>query len=192
MGVIYERGLGRDADLDKALAYYVTACEGGDTQGCRNRAIAGFHQDNDIEATRAWLARGCAGDAERACDELAQGALNPRTQAAIIAIIETLGCDRGQAVSCSNLAASYMGGLGVTRDEARGMALFTQACDQGLPLACRNLAANLMLSRAGNPPDPEAARRRAEQGCAGAQADACFQDALRWGSVAPRRLLLET
>src|SRR5690606_16187736 len=51
---------------------------------------------------------------------------------------------------------------------------------------------NLMLSRAGNPPDPEAARRRAEQGCAGAQADACFQDALRWGSVAPRRLLLET
>ena len=50
-------------------------------------------------------------------------------------------CDRGEAVSCDDLALRYQAGMSVNRDLERSGNLFQQACDGGVTLGYSHLGA---------------------------------------------------
>ena len=48
-------------------------------------------------------------------------------------------CDRGNTISCSNLAVLYRRGQGVEQDLQRAAELFRIGCDGGRAVDCENL-----------------------------------------------------
>ena len=51
----------------------------------------------------------------------------------------TSECDQGKYASCVPLGRMYVDGRGVTKDEARAVALFQRACEGGVAEACAKL-----------------------------------------------------
>ena len=51
------------------------------------------------------------------------------------------GCDRGEAVACTNLGYMYSTGNAVAVDAVRASGLYKKGCDGGDPRGCTNLGA---------------------------------------------------
>jgi TPR repeat protein len=87
------------------------------------------------------------------------------------------GCNRGQPMSCNNLAVVYEQGKGVPKDEKRAAGLYAQACDSGEMLACRNLG-NAYVQGYGVSVDLRRATALFARACTGGVAKACNDQAL--------------
>ena len=81
-------------------------------------------------------------------------------------------CDGGVAMGCTNLAALYGRGQGVTRDHERALMLYRQACEGGNAQGCSGLG-NYYRLGLGVSKDLTLARQLLTQGCNGGQQWSC-------------------
>jgi len=87
----------------------------------------------------------------------------PKNEAAA-ATFAKIGCDGGNAQSCSNQGYFYVRGVGVDKDLERGRALFERACLDGSAMGCKNLGAALADGMLG-PEDQAGARPWFQKAC---------------------------
>jgi hypothetical protein len=88
-------------------------------------------------------------------------------------------CEHGDGPSCFMLAMLYHRGQGVTRDDARALALFRQACDAGSARGC-GTAGEIYLFGQGVAPDTAKARESFEKACQGAYPPGCVNLAVMY------------
>ncbi|MCB1894590.1 MAG: sel1 repeat family protein [Zoogloeaceae bacterium] len=186
LGVLYEDGLGVDANIERALSYYRRGAENGSVkaqfrigklfwlgapgilpdheEGRRYLAMAAANGDSDAAA---YLAdgpepRGPLAEADRA---LATG--EPKRAAEILAAAALDGNVRAQ----TRLAWCYEAGRGVDRDLSMAVQWFERAAQAGDPEAMYALSV-MHATGAGREKDDELARQWLERSAAGGFAPA--------------------
>lgn len=159
-----------------ALSHYATACDGGIPWGCYRVATDTLEVSNDpslrVDAHR-FATFACESGLAAACTHRGRllasgwGVDAPDPSAAFAQF--TRACEGDEAWGCTFLGQALLGGLGTTRDAARGTELLTRACDGGNAVACRSLAGTL---------DAEARAERLARACELRDAQSCDAIAL--------------
>jgi TPR repeat protein len=100
-------------------------------------------------------------------------------------ILRKLACTRGDGEACYSLGFMYNRGLGVTEDDFRAAAYYSEACDSGDPGGCRNLS--FMYEGNGLPKDTTLATALHQreltflsQDCAAGDASRCYEAGLAY------------
>jgi len=124
-------------------------------------ACAKACQDGSAEHCRRW------GDALRK-----QGAKDPAAQKQAAQAYES-ACTGHDLEGCAELGTSYMKGDGVTKDEAKAVALDTRSCDGGHPPACSVLGELYEHGKAGLTLDEARAGQLYTKGCNGDDPAGC-------------------
>jgi TPR repeat protein len=92
----------------------------------------------------------------------ASGRIDEKVHPADFFDLARRGCALDDATSCGNLGFAYAKGIGVAKDEAKGLELYRKACDAKALFACAN--AGLALEHA-TPPDYDGAAQMFARGC---------------------------
>lgn len=159
LGVEFEYGEAVPQDLDRAMALYRQACDGGEPLGCNNLAngmVEGTAPGGMAEAN-ALFRQACVNGEARGCSDLGvsygDGA-GLDADPGIAAALYQMACEGGNATGCANLGEAYRDGDGVPQDLARAMDYMGRACDEGEGWGCL-MQVDLLHDRAGmNPATP--------------------------------------
>jgi TPR repeat protein len=100
-------------------------------------------------------------------------------------VLRKLACTRGDGGACYSLGVMYNRGLGVTEDDSRAAAFYSDACDAGHAGGCRNLS--FMYEGNGLAKDTTLAAALHEreltflsQDCAAGDASSCYEAGLAY------------
>ena len=178
LGLLYERGLGVEANPVRAADLYRQGCEGGNAEGCTDLGFL-YRQGLGIEANPERAAglyrQGCEGGHALGCTNLGflyhQG-LGVEANPARAADLYRQGCEGDNAGGCTNLGLLYEKGLGVETDPGRAADFYRQGCEGGNAEGCNNLG--LLYERGlGVEADPVRATDLYRQACEGGNDNGC-------------------
>jgi TPR repeat protein len=144
---LHSDGRGVPKDGKKARSFLKVACNGLEravTERARSEAagacgnLALLVQATNPQQSVPLHRKACEGGYAGACGNL--GVLLSHCKSPKWRFANALfrrGCDGGDGISCWNLALSFEGGFGTTRDPAEARSLRERACKMGLQEACR-------------------------------------------------------
>ncbi|WP_299083432.1 tetratricopeptide repeat protein [uncultured Ruegeria sp.] len=151
-GVAYEYGTDGLADYVKAAEFYNIGCIGGHGKACRrlsNLYVDGSGVPQSFDESWRLVHLACEKDDFFSCNVLgttyergfpltpdSYGPPDPLRASEFYSV----ACEGNYEVSCSNLAALYAFGSGVTRNTDKAKSLYRKACDLGWKRGCEGLA----------------------------------------------------
>ena len=141
LGALYGLGKGVARDDVEAARLYEKSCDLRDAVACQNLAafyVEGTGVLQDPDKARSLYELGCELGEPASCRDLGHlyvGSDPPDYQRA--RVIWQQGCDEGFGQSCADLGFIYIQGLGVPKDEPKGVALMSKGCDLGYDHVCQ-------------------------------------------------------
>jgi TPR repeat protein len=147
VGMARISGEGVAKDVNAGLAQLDALCTQGEPEGCER--LVGVYAKGvgtDVPAdplrVRRYAKKGCELGSKISCDEerLLMTIDSGETTPARIAAWFAAQCDVGNLLTCALLGENLLDGIGVSVDQARGMALLEKACAGKVERACKRLA----------------------------------------------------
>ena len=154
MGLMYDYGDGVDEDDEKALDFYIKACDKNYYTGCTKAALiyeeSKTVKENKKEALKLYT-KACGGGDGFACHYVALDYSKRKTKAMknISIGLYTQACENGYAPSCIYLGRMYRDSRAVTRDLEKAKEMFNLACEENNHLGCKELRILEELEKSG-------------------------------------------
>ena len=182
-GALVSGSQGVTADPVRGMALVVRGCEIGDAQACAAAGVehaTGQLVAQDQAAADRYLRQACEHGMGAACMWVARDAV-ARGEPAVGAAFARRACQMGEREACAALAALYLEGRGVDKDDAAGERWATESCRMGYPPGC-----GVLIERGRElPVPPDLGARIYAEACAGGIQKACPRAAPGAASAAP-------
>lgn len=149
-----------------------TACEGGDAEACRERALSGALEP----ASEPFARKACDAGYLDVCNKLLTYATDKKRKdgpdLALAFVARHRLCLAGNGALCVTAAEQLIEGQGVTADPAAARSLLTATCDDNGIQGCR-LLGRMYAEGVGGPKAPHLALRALRRACGPIHPDAC-------------------
>ncbi|SMP87826.1 hypothetical protein SAMN06314019_1036 [Epsilonproteobacteria bacterium SCGC AD-311-C15] len=144
MGLMYEHGDGVDKDNEKALSFYIKACDKNYFTSCSKAAVLyeeGQGIKKDMKEAFKLYTKACGGEDGFGCHNVAVYYSKKETQAMknISLGLYDKACDNGYAPSCIYLGRMYRDSKSLTHDYQMAKEKFNLACEANNYLGCKEL-----------------------------------------------------
>ncbi|MFV0481686.1 MAG: tetratricopeptide repeat protein [Campylobacteraceae bacterium] len=140
-GLLYDKGLGVEKSLDKALSFYEAACEDGNTKACEFVGDIYFSEKQNYTKASIFYENACNGKEFKSCNNLANMyfyAEGVKEDLAKTKVLYEKACDGKYFQACNNLALLYKNANGVEENKKLALELFEKACDKNVGESCLN------------------------------------------------------
>ncbi len=141
MGYSFEHGTFNPLNKEKAMAYYLKACDLNYGLGCSN--LGNFYVvDNDFAKAMEMFEKSCSLDIAIGCYRLAltyDNENNPKFDRNKTNELYAKACAMGEAMACGNLGINYYFGNGVEKDAGKVSEYLSRGCELGNSLSCTRL-----------------------------------------------------
>ena len=161
LGGLFENGLGKPQDVDRAAEYYEAAAKAGDPLGMN--ALGRAYRDAkgrpaDRDRAVEWFLEAASRGHTFAYNNLGWLLMNEGDVARAVVLFKA-SAEANDIYGLNNLAYAYENGAGVAPDLAKAIELYERAALGGQPHAPINLGLIYRDGRPGVPPDPRKAAR---------------------------------